>query len=79
MLNYDYMGEQKLKVTFCQYNDQSKEVIDVLKEKYTQYQVSITRCIYCCGECSEKPIARINGALLIGNTSKDLINKILNC
>lgn len=65
-----------MKITFCQYNEQSFELIRLLREDYPEFEVSITRCIFCCGECSELPIARIKGNLFIGNDCKDLLNKI---
>lgn len=67
-----------MKISFCEYNENKDEVITILKEKYPQFESSVTRCIFSCGECSEKLIVRINGELLSGECAEDLIEKILD-
>lgn len=65
-----------MKITFCIYNEQWDAVIPILKNKYPEIEISITRCIYCCGECTDKPIARINGQLFVADTPEELISDI---
>lgn len=66
-----------MKVSFCEFNEQKEGAIKVIREKYPQFEVSITRCLYCCGECSDKPIARISGRLFIGEDTENLVNKLI--
>jgi uncharacterized protein YuzB (UPF0349 family) len=67
-----------MKVSFCGFNEQKDEVLNFLKLNHPEIETSINRCIYSCGDCSNKPIARINGELLVGKNSQDLINQILS-
>lgn len=66
-----------MKITFCIYNEQRNQVIPIIRNKYPHLEISITRCIYCCGECSDKPIARINGELLVADNPENLITEII--
>jgi uncharacterized protein YuzB (UPF0349 family) len=66
-----------MKISFCGFNEQKDEVLDFLKKNHPELETSINRCIYSCGHCASKPIARINGELLVGENSQDLINQIL--
>lgn len=66
-----------MKISFCSFNEQKEEVMNFLKANYPELELSITKCIYCCGECANKPIARINGELLVASNAKDLIDQIL--
>lgn len=66
-----------MKVSFCGFNDHKDEVLKLLKENYPEIETSINRCIYSCGDCANSPIARINGELLVGKDSEDLIAQIL--
>jgi uncharacterized protein YuzB (UPF0349 family) len=60
------------------YNEQKDDVISILNQQYPEFETSVAKCIYCCGECAKKPIARIKGNLFIGNNSEDLIAQILD-
>ncbi|ERI89976.1 hypothetical protein HMPREF1982_04243 [Clostridiales bacterium oral taxon 876 str. F0540] len=60
------------------YNDQKEEVIKTLNELYPDFETSVAKCIYCCGDCAEKPIARIKGKLFTGSNCEDLIAQILS-
>jgi uncharacterized protein YuzB (UPF0349 family) len=66
-----------MKVSFCSFNNQKDEAIKLLKNQYPDFETSVNRCIYSCGECANKAIARINGELLVGEDSKDLVRKII--
>lgn len=70
-------GGNKMKITFCIYNESRNQVIHILRNRYPELEISITSCIYCCGECSDKPIARIKGELLVADTPEELITEII--
>lgn len=66
-----------MKISFCMYNEQKSDVIAILNQQYPEFETSVAKCIYCCGECANKPIARIKGKLFVGNNCEDLISQIL--
>lgn len=66
-----------MKISFCSFNEQKGEVIKLLKDNHPEFETSVNRCIYSCGACSSKPIVRINGELLVGESTEDLIRQIL--
>jgi uncharacterized protein YuzB (UPF0349 family) len=65
-----------LKITFCIYNEKRKDVILLLKSKYPKLEISTAKCIYCCGECAEKPIARIKDQLFVADNAEKLVYEI---
>jgi uncharacterized protein YuzB (UPF0349 family) len=65
-----------MKITFCQYNKKGEDVINLLKKSFPEHEAAVTRCIYSCGDCADKFIARIDGTLLTGETAVELAEKI---
>ncbi|MCM0648371.1 YuzB family protein [Clostridium swellfunianum] len=66
-----------MKISFCDFNEYKDEVIKIIKKNYPEFETSVNRCIYSCGDCARKPIARINGELLVGENTNDLVQKII--
>ena len=66
-----------LKIKFCENNKGKTKVINKLKEKYPDIEISVKKCIGECHECSESPIAKVDHKVLVGKDKEDLYKKIV--
>lgn len=66
-----------MNIKFCENNKGKTKVINKLKEKYPDIEVSVKKCIGQCHECSDSPIAKVNHKIIIGKDKDDLYDKLV--
>lgn len=70
----------KKKVVFCERNLQlgTDKVLNELKKNHAdRFQVSTTRCLAACGDCSFQLIADVHGKLVTASSPTELLARIL--
>lgn len=65
-------------VSFCKENLCSEEVIKLLEEKNSEFEIRVNKCIGVCDKCTHKYICRVEGKLLEADTADELYNMIIN-
>lgn len=65
-----------MKISFCEYNEGIKEVIEAIRNEYPECIVTVNKCIGACDRCGYTLIARINGKLVEAESCEDLLDII---
>lgn len=66
-----------MKVSFCEHNKASEEVMGFLNEKYPQIETSLNKCIGECGACGWEYIARVDGKYIECKTKDEMVEAIM--
>lgn len=65
-----------MKISFCENNEGTEEVIEAVRSEYPECTVTINKCIGVCNKCGNTLIARINGKLIEAEACEDLLDII---
>ena len=72
-------GYGEMRISFCKHNENMEKVKSKIESNYPAIDTTINKCIGVCEECAYKIIARVDGALVEGDTPEELYNKLIYC
>ena len=70
-------GRENMRVSFCEQNEASGKVKDLIKKHHPNFEVTVNKCIGSCNDCFGSFIARVEGELLVAETGEELYDKII--
>lgn len=65
-------------IKFCENNFShgTEEIMNKLKEEFSDIEVSVEPCLGYCGDCAEGPFALVDDELITEGTAEELYKKI---